>query len=325
MTLLGSCQAPASTFKSGMLRNFRLLVLFALPASADWEVKPLVDGLAIHEDGQRGTRCHLSPVPCLYPLPSASGANLARRWPLEEAAAGEEKDHPHHRSLWLAHGDVNGFDFWAWTGKGDPKIRTRATRDVVADAEHAAFTLDLEWVAGDQIQVTEERRHTLRRPDPRTLWIEIDSRIRPAGEQAVFGDTKEGTFALRVDRSLRLKGPMAKGHILDSEGRTDDACWGKRAKWVAFHGPDEKGEPAVLAILDHPQNLRHPTWWHARDYGLLAANPFGIHDFESKPDRTLGRHVLKKGEELRQRYLVVLHHGSVEDAKLGDAWSQFSK
>jgi hypothetical protein len=77
--------------------------------------------------------------------------------------------------------------------------------------------------------------------------------------------------------------------------------------------------------MDHPSNLRHPTWWHARDYGLLAANPFGIHDFEAKKDKTLGNHVLKKGESLTFRYLVVLHHGSVENAKLADHWTTFSK
>jgi hypothetical protein len=77
--------------------------------------------------------------------------------------------------------------------------------------------------------------------------------------------------------------------------------------------------------MDHPSNLRHPTWWHARDYGLLAANPFGIHDFEGKEDEHLGDYTLKKDETLTLRYQVVVHQGTLESAALPKHFKKFSK
>jgi hypothetical protein len=269
-----------------------------------------------------------SRVPYLYPLVSASGAVLSRHWPMEKGL-GEEEDHPHHRSFWLSHGAVNGHDFWAWTTKdSDPKIEHRG----VKTAGPNLFAVNLAWTAAGKTHLTEERSYAFKQIDPETTSIDVTSRLTAADGDATFGDTKEGFCAIRVDRTLRLAPPKgkdaagAKGHIADSEGRKDGEAWGKKSKWVAFTGPDEKGEPAVIAMFDHPSNLRHPTTWHARDYGLLAANPFGIHDFEGKKDQPhLGDHVLKKGETLSFRYEVILHHGSLESAKLADRWAEFSK
>ncbi|WP_193215083.1 PmoA family protein [Luteolibacter marinus] len=267
-----------------------------------------------------------SRVPYLYPLLSASGACLSRHWPMSDDYKEEERDHPHHRSLWLSHGAVNGHDFWAWTTKAsDPRIVHKGIRATNSTANGGSFTVDLAWTAGGKTHLTEERTFTFRWPDKETSIIGVVSKLTAADGDVLFGDTKEGTFAVRVDRTLRLKGQQAKGHIADSEGRSDFESWGKRSNWVAFTGPDEKGEPAVVAMFDHPTNLRNPTWWHARDYGLLAANPFGIHDFEGKKDKHLGDYTLKKGETLTLRYEVVLHHGSLESAKLPGLWTEFAK
>lgn len=322
---MGSCTAPPGGLNGWMKLSHLLFWAAAIPLHAAMEVKEGSGGIDVLEDGKPLTRYHFSRVPYLYPLPSDSGANLARHWPIEDDVPEEDRDHPHHRSLWLSHGSVNGFDFWAWTGRGDPQIKHVATLDPVAGGKEAGFTAKLDWIAGGKVHLHEVRRHTFRRIDDRTWSIEVISELSPAEDEALFGDTKEGTFALRVDRSLRFKGPRAEGHILDSEGRSDDECWGKRSDWVAFHGPDEKDEPAVIAIFDHPDSFRHPTWWHARDYGLLAANPFGIHDFEAKEDSTLGNHTLKKGSTLKLRYLVVIHHGTMETARLKDRWIEYSK
>jgi len=262
-----------------------------------------------------------SRVPYCYPLMSSSGACLSRHWPMEKGF-NEEEDHPHHRSFWLSHGAVNGHDFWAWTTKeSNPKIEHKGVRNLKDDS----FTVDLAWTADGKTQLTEERTYSFRKVDAETTEIDMTSKLTAADSDATFGDTKEGMFAIRVDRTLRQKGKEAKGAIADSEGRKDGDVWGKKADWVAFSGPDEKDEPAVIAVFDHPSNFRHPTWWHARDYGLLAANPFGIHDFEGKKDKQTGVHVLKKGETLSFRYGVILHHGSLESAKLPKLWTEFSK
>ncbi len=281
------------------------------------------DKVTVNLDGKLFTEYRTdSKVPYCYPLMSASGACLSRHWPMDKSHEGEERDHPHHRSFWMSHGAVNGHDFWAWTTKkSDPKIEHKGVRELEDDA----FTVDLAWTAGGKTHLTEERTYSFRKIDARTTAIGVVSKLTAAEGDATFGDTKEGMFAIRVDRTLRQKGKQAKGSIADSEGRKNGEVWGKRADWVAFAGPDEKGEPAVIAILDHPSNLRHPTWWHARDYGLLAANPFGIHDFEGKEDKHAGDHVLKKGESLVFRYEVILHHGDLESAGLEKQWKEFSK
>jgi len=311
----------------GMKFRPLLLLATALPAGAALHTEVKEASLRILDGDKLVTEYRTdSRTPYLYPLLSPAGATLSRHWPADESVAGEEHDHPHHRSFWLSHGAVDGFDFWSWTGTGDPKIEHRGFSAIHSDEHSATFTADLEWLAAGTSHLKEKRTYTFRQTDPETFEIEVATTLTPSsGKDVTFGDTKEGFFGLRVDRTLRLKGPQAKGHIALSTGLTDAACWGKRADWSAFYGPDESGEPAVIAMMDHPSNLRHPTWWHARDFGLLAANPFGIHNFESKADQPhLGDYVLKKDDRLSFRYLVVLHHGSLDSAKLADRWNAFS-
>ena len=214
------------------------------------------------------------------------------------------RDHPHHTSMWLAHGDVNGHDFWHSKGAtprvdvvGEPKVAVKAgvtTVDMIAD-----------WVAKPGEALLRDAASTLSEAGG-VRHIDVDVRLE-ALVDVTFGDTKEGTFALRLHPALRIRGEVAKGKALDSEGRADRALWGKRSRWVAYHGPID-GQEVGVAIFDHPENPRHPTWWHARDYGLVGANPFGVHDFETKPAGT-GDLELEKGEVLRMRYRVRLHSG----------------
>jgi hypothetical protein len=187
------------------------------------------------------------------------------------------------------------------------------------------FSCDLAWTGGGKTHLTERRTHTFRLDGQRTYILEVVSELTAADGDVLFGDTKEGMFALRFDRTLRVKGDTAKSKLVNSAGDQDAAVWGKRAKWIATIGPDEKGEPVVIGMLDHPASLRHPTWWHARDYGLSAANPFGIHDFENKPDKSLGNHILKQGETMVFRYQVIFHQGDLESADMAGRWQSFSK
>lgn len=280
-------------------------------AKADAPLEVRIDG-GLFTSFRTDTR-----VPCLYPLVGPSGANITRHFPLKKGVAGEASDHPHHTSFWFTHGAVNGHDFWH---SKDCQIVTKST---VTGSE--TLTANLEWIAKGQVILKEQRTYAFAARN-QTRLITVSSKLTPAAGDVVFGDTKEGSFAIRFAPTLRLKGKVAKGHILNSEGQTDGDTWGKRAKWVAYHGPDPGNAPVVVAILDHPKNLRHPTWWHARDYGLLAANPFGQHDFERKKDQPhLGDYTLKKGSTLTQRYQLVIHQGTVATAKVEDTWKTFAK
>lgn len=266
-----------------------------------------------------------SKVPYLYPMSAPGGTNLSRHWPMEDDAKGEEKDHPHHRSFWLSHGAVNGYDFWAWTGNKDARIVHLSTDPVVASEKKVNFTVHLAWNGDKKTILSEKRTYAIEDIDADTRVFDVTSILTAANGDVVFGDTKEGFFAFRVDRTLRMTGPTAKGGIVDSHGRKNADCWGKKSAWVTFYGPDDQGKPAVITMLEHPSNFRHETWWHARDYGLLAANPFGIHDFEGKKDKTLGNHTLKNGEFMTFRYRLVLHRGELDQKKIASWWKAYAQ
>jgi len=255
-------------------------------------------------------------VPYLFPLTSPSGANIARNWPMEDDATTEEKDHPHHRGLWFSHGDVNGFDFWAgMVGKKDAVIRTDTIYPQKMKTS-ASIIAKLTWLGDGKELLRETRSQEFTRPDLKTLRINFTSTLVALADEVTFGDTKEGTFAIRTDRTLRVKGREAKATLTNSNGETNASVWGKRAEWAAYSGPDELGQPVVVAIIDNPGSFRHPTHWHARDYGLLAANPFGVHDFEKKKDKTLGNYVLRKDMIIKFIYTIIIHHGLLESANL---------
>ncbi len=295
----------------------------ALPATAEFRLTQSEGAIQLHDDDAlvAGYRTDYR-FPFIYPIVSPSGANITRHWPMNDEHKTEDRDHPHHRGLWLAHGAVNGVDFWH--GENAFIKHLGFVGEPVANADTATFTADLEWIAEGKTHLTEKRRYDFKKSDADTLTVDVTCVLQAADGDVHFGDTKEGTFALRMDRTLRLKGKEAKSKLLNSEGVTDGDLWGKRASWVATHGPDELGKPVVVALLEHPSSFRHPTWWHARDYGLIAANPFGIHDFEGKKDSKLGDHLLKKGETLTLRFALVVHQGSLESAGLNDLWKDFS-
>ena len=128
---------------------------------------------------------------------------------------------------------------------------------------------------------------------------------------------------LRLRSDEKRGNHTAKGNSINSEGVEGKAMWGKRAKWVDYWAPID-GNTVGVAIMDHPSNPRHPTWWHARDYGLIAANPFGIHDFEKKPKGT-GDMVIANGESKTFRYRFLFHRGDVNEANVPGAFADFSQ
>jgi hypothetical protein len=162
---------------------------------------------------------------------------------------------------------------------------------------------------------------------PKTRTIDFDITLT-AREKAVFGDSKEGTFALRVASALEEpRGgtpaqPPRTGHMVDSQGREGEKqVWGKRADWVDFYGVVD-GEPLGIAMFDHPSNPRHPTYWHTRSYGLFAANIFGVRDFENDKSKD-GSLTLAPGETLRFRYRVVIHPGDVHSAHIARLYEDY--
>ncbi len=180
---------------------------------------------------------------------------------------------------------------------------------------------------GGKVLLTETRKMIFY-GQPKTRMIDFDITLT-AREKVTFGDTKEGTFALRLASGLEEPHsgapaqPARTGHIVDSQGReAEKQVWGKRADWVDYYGVVE-GEPLGIAIFDHPSNPRHPTYWHVRRYVLFAANIFGLRDFENDKSKN-GSLTLAPGETLRFRYRVVIHPGDVRSAHIGRLYQDYS-
>jgi hypothetical protein len=269
--------------------------------------------------------------PYLHPLRSASGKIVTRRYPME-TVDGETHDHPHHHGLWFSHGDVNGFDFWG----NEPSQRTekmgrivlKKTGKLTGGQQSGTLEATFDWVdPKGKALLTESRKITFyAKPSERVM--DFDITLDPL-EKVTFGDTKEGTFAIRLAPSLEeptsesLANPKRTGVMVDSEGRRGESeVWGHRASWVDYFGEID-GEKLGVAILDHPSNPRHPTYWHSRSYGLFAANIFGLHDFLRNKDAH-AEMTIKAGHPVRFRYRVIIHSGDYQSANIAERYREYS-
>jgi hypothetical protein len=272
--------------------------------------------------------------PYCYPVLAADGTPLTRNFPMKQVA-GEDQDHPHHRSLWFAHSDVNGVDFWNQDDAGSRRPKGKIVHDALVESTSGAVGVIRarnRWIAPDgKVFCTDDT--TLRfgaSGGERTIDFEVTLRA-PADAPVQLNDNKDGVLALRLATWLNLPRPSntgrrftgGVGQLVTAQGDRDGAAWGKRAAWADFHAVHE-GRTYGVAIFDHPQNLRHPTWWHARDYGLFAANPFGQHDFEPKSTpANAGLHTIPAGGSLTLRYRVLLHSGDEKEAKLAERYADY--
>ena len=260
--------------------------------------------------------------PVLFPIIGPGGMMMVRNWPMKEAAPGEETDHPHHRGLWFTHGSVNGVDFWTEKPAAG-KIIVQGVPALSARNGTVSLQTKEAWQPPNgAVLVNSTTTITCGVETGDDRFIDYSVTLSAAAGDVVFGDTKEGVMALRVNPLLNFKGPVAQGTALTSEGKTGAAAWGTNAKWVDYSAPI-KGGAIGVACFDHPSNLRYPTTWHARDYGLVAANPFGLHDFQKLPEGA-GDYTLKAGTPLTLRYRWLFHKGDTAGAKIAERWQAWA-
>jgi hypothetical protein len=224
--------------------------------------------------------------------------------------------------MWLGH-IINGVDFWSESGGSVKHDSLRI------DAGKNQFVATSNWIRNDGIPVCSDESTYQFGAAAGLRWIDVTIIFRADHGLVEFEDTKEGTFAIRTNPNLRLS-PDDKlgvekvtGHALNSNGTTGAAIWGESANWVYYWG-EINDETVGIAIFDHPSNLRHPTTWHAREYGLIAANPFGWHYFKNEP-KGAGAFVLNSGQTLALRYRVAFQLGQQTADDLNTQFEMFSK
>ena len=251
--------------------------------------------------------------PFLAPLRSPGGAVVTRRWPME-TVEGESRDHPHHRGLWIGYGDVSGINFWenepnSGTSKGNPtvkgKVVLRKLDALEPGVSSGRIIATFGWEVPGRGDILEERRTMTFYADRDARRIDVEA-VLTAKQEADFGDTKEGFFAIRVADSMAGKNGGVIRNSAGAVGEKND--WGKRADWVDYSGT-VAGQKVGITVYDDPRNYNHPPRWHVRDYGLFAVNPFGVRDFDPH-SADHGGYQLHPGEALTFRYRVIIHPGA---------------
>ncbi|TVP97799.1 MAG: hypothetical protein EA381_14065 [Planctomycetaceae bacterium] len=257
--------------------------------------------------------------PIIYPLIGPSGQTISRHYPMKPAGEGETTDHIHQRSMWWTHGEVNDVDFWA-EGAGSGEIRHQAVTETKVEKGVGSFSATAEWVTPAGEVLLKERKTISVRSAEAGRMIDFEIELTAVADEVHFGDTKEGSFGIRVADSMMVDRKLG-GKILNDSGQTDKDAWGVRARWVDYSGP-VNGETVGVTILEHPTSFGHPCRWHVRSYGLFAANPFGEFHFVGG-DKTDGFR-LPKGESITMKYRVVLHDGYGDKDAIEGLWKAFS-
>jgi hypothetical protein len=282
--------------------------------------------------------------PVLYPVHTATGTMVTRGFPLIPTA-GDPTDHPHHIGIWFNYESVNGLDFWNNSYAIPPARKPhygwiKTQPDPVAKGDELSYRAN--WT-NQQNEVLLEESTRLRFSG--SNGIRVIERITElkAKTAVVFKDVKDGMLGFRAAHALQIpelkdkeykdehgvvtvvKGAVdsiANGNYLTSEGKEGNASWGTRASWCKLYG--KMGNDSVsVTIIDHPKNVNYPTWWHARGYGLFAANPLGENVFTNGKSST--NLSLKAGDRVTFRYLIIVQNGNktLSTAELNQLYTSF--
>jgi hypothetical protein len=326
-----------------LLLSLGILALAVLSAAGQ---EPTAVGIEVHPDyvdflaGKNlVTRYHIgrsTAKPYLWPLQGPGGVPITRAWPMEKAPPGGSTDHPHQKSAWFCHGDVipldipikqkspgvDGVDFWSET-KGSGRIVCTKSGGPKINEDHGSLDTHNMWLSADGVRILDEDRviRLYNFGDARLLVFEIDLEAKYGA--VAFGDTKEGSFGIRVNDLIREE--KGNGKIENAEGKTGEKeCWGRLSAWCDYSGVFE-GKTYGVAILADSANP-NPSCWHSRGYGLMAANPFGRDKsgFPAMKGRT-DLVKLAKGEHLKLRYGLLIHPGDAKDGKVSEYYQCFVK
>ena len=310
-----------------------LLAAIALagPAIAQVTLTPSAGKIEISINGKPYSTFYMKgddvTKPYLWPVRAATGTYVTREWPMENVAeeANTKKDHPHQRGIWFAHDSVNGIDFWNNEASyKEPPLRgiivLKSIGEVKSGPDKGSLTAVFDWTDRQgNVQLIETRVMTFyAEPDRRT--IDFDIRLQGL-HRVVFGDGKDGAFGIRMRPVLDEQG--GTGVITNADGLVGEkAVWGKPSDWCDYSGRvgDEK---VGVTIFDHPNNPRHPVRWHARAYGLFAANPFGLAVFTGDKAEN-GAMIVERGIILHFRYRVIVHPGDVKTLDLPALYQNYA-
>lgn len=313
-------------------------LLFPSGLSAAVKLTELDDRVRVEIDGKLFTEYRFKDwkYPYLYPVNGPNGESVVRHYPMTPGVEGEQQDHPHHRAIFFTHSHVNDFNFWA------PQAEERKGRDtaiahdrfekIESGEERGELIVWTKWMGEGEIVLRERKRLTFIPAGDGQALMDYDVTLTAGEKDVTFKDNKDGGLGIRVASTMKVralarhvKESPSFGAIQNSRGDKDDEAWGRRAEWVDCSGPDASGKRVGVAMFDHPNNLRAPTGWHARYYGLLTANRFAIGSYGREPGAKKGDgdYTIPKGESLQLRHRIFIHHGDAESAKVAEQYEAY--
>jgi len=260
----------------------------------------------------------------LHPVFTPAGLAVNRMYPLG-SAAGESEDHPHHVGVFFTYDKVNGEGFWNNT-TFPPRIEHAEVKAMEGGPGAGRLSTISYWAGKSGHALLEERREMVFRARESEYVIDFFITLKALTEAVTFDDTKEGMFGLRVAPWLREKD--GAGMYLSSGGATTEKnVWGKRARWVRLQGNND-GRLAGAAIVNHPRSVNFPTYWHARGYGLFAANPLGQQVFEKSRGNKDARPfalTLRPGENALFAFRLIVYDGNRTMEDIEEAFEEFAR
>ena len=266
--------------------------------------------------------------PLVYPIVGPYGFGMTRNFPMKKDVPGESHDHPHQKSMFFGFGSVNGVNFFA-ESRDSGKIVHDKLLKITDGGGRGCIGTSNKWVTADGgIVCTDTRRLTFHTVHG-VRAIDWEITIHASSGDVKFKDDKHGSMAIRTHPNLQLDNApdqgvtTANGQAINSEGVSGKSVFGKRAKWIDYWGKID-GKTVGIAIFDHPSNPRHPTWWMARGYGYIAADPFGGHAIGGEPPGT-GDMTIKSGNQVTFHYRYLFHEGDPKQARIAEQYSRYAE
>jgi hypothetical protein len=278
--------------------------------------------------------------PYCYPVLAPDGTGMTRDFP-QKNTPGEETDHRWHRAVFFAHSFMNGVDFW--NEKGGDVGKSPATKGnqvheqlvEVKSGKVGSLHTRSRWLDPDGKLICTDDRVLRFGGDAQGRYIDYEITLHALPDTPLLmGDNKDGTMAVRVAQWITMLRKNAKsgkevggsGHIVDAKGFRDDDVWGKRSEWATFYA-NKDGKTYGISIMEHPQNLRFPSWWMARGYGLFGKNPFGQRDYETTKEKPItepiGNYTIPAGGSLALKYRLYFHFGDEKAARIAERYADY--
>ena len=281
--------------------------------------------------------------PVLFPVNTVDGITVTRSYPFKKVP-GERTDHPHHTGIWFNYESVNGLDFWnnstAIAVEKRSQYGTIVHQKVVGkktNEKDATLEVAATWIRPDKKVLLNEATRFNFSVKGNDFIIDRITTLTAADTTVIFKDVKDGVYAIRVARELELPSKEKssfvddKGNVTDvppsgadvtgmyygSTGLKGDSVWSSKGNWMMLAGKKD-GKNITIAMFDHPSNVGYPTYWHARGYGLFAANPLGRKVFSNGKEEL--NFSLAPKQAVTFRYRVIIHSGDILTKEEMDKW-----